>query len=179
MALTGSSAQGLTRPQSRCWLGLGFLNEAPSFSPGHVVIGWIEFLAVIGIKSPFSYWLLARECPQHQEAEPCVLAMWLSLLGHNMVFFFNAKRSNLLFWIYLIPFRVSLVAQMVKRICLQCRRPVFDPWVGKIPWRREWLPTPVFLPGESHRQKRLAGYSPWNCKESDTTEQLTFSLSFF
>ena len=38
-------------------------------------------------------------------------------------------------------------------------------WVGKIPWRREWLPTPVFLPGEFHGQ-----YSPWGCKESDTTE---------
>ena len=43
---------------------------------------------------------------------------------------------------------VSLVAQEIK-ICLQCRRPGFDPWVGKIPWRREWKPTPVFLPGES------------------------------
>ena len=45
----------------------------------------------------------------------------------------------------------SLVIQMV--ICLQCRRPRFDPWVGKIPWRREWQPTPVFLPGESHDRR--------------------------
>ena len=36
----------------------------------------------------------------------------------------------------------------------------FDPWVGKIPWRRAWQPTPVFLPGESHGQRSLAGYSP-------------------
>ena len=48
---------------------------------------------------------------------------------------------------------------------LQCRRPGFDPW------RREWLPTPVFLPRESHGQKSLAGYSPWGRKESDTTER--------
>ena len=41
----------------------------------------------------------------------------------------------------------SLLAQMVKKICLQSRRPGFDPWVGKIPWGKEWLPTPVFLPG--------------------------------
>ena len=41
-----------------------------------------------------------------------------------------------------------------------CRRPQFNPWVRKIPWRREWLPTPVFLPGESHEQRSLAGYSP-------------------
>ena len=39
------------------------------------------------------------------------------------------------------------------------RRHGFNPWVGKIPWRREWLPTPVFLPGKSHRQRNLAGYS--------------------
>ena len=42
----------------------------------------------------------------------------------------------------------------------------FDPWVGKVPKRREWLPTPVFLPGEFHGQKSLVGYSPWVCKES-------------
>ena len=51
----------------------------------------------------------------------------------------------------------SLVAQMGKN-CLQCRRPGFDPWVRKIPQRREWQPTPVFLPGESHGQKSLVGY---------------------
>ena len=36
----------------------------------------------------------------------------------------------------------------------------FDPWVGKVPWRRAWQPTPVFLPGESHGQRSLAGYGP-------------------
>ena len=44
------------------------------------------------------------------------------------------------------------------------------PWIGKIPWRREWLPTPVFLPGESHGQRSLMGYNPWAHKESDMTE---------
>ena len=57
------------------------------------------------------------------------------------------------------------------------RRPRFDPWVGKIPWRREWKPTPVFLPGEFHGQRSLVGYSPWDCKESDTTEQLGIAYS--
>ena len=61
-------------------------------------------------------------------------------------------------------------------ICLQCRRPGFDPWVGKIPRRREWQPTPVFLPGEFHGQRSLAGYSPWGHKDSDTTEQLTLTF---
>ena len=46
----------------------------------------------------------------------------------------------------------------------------FAPWVGKIPWRRAWQPTPIFLPGESHGQRSLPGYSPWGRKESDTTE---------
>ena len=61
---------------------------------------------------------------------------------------------------------------MVKN-CLQCGRPGFEPWVGRISWRREWLPTPVFLPGGFHGQRSLAGYSPWGLKESDVTEQLT------
>ena len=53
------------------------------------------------------------------------------------------------------------------------QQPGFNPWVKKIPWRRECLATPVFLPGESHGQRSLVGYSPWNLKESDTTERLT------
>ena len=48
-----------------------------------------------------------------------------------------------------------------------------NPWVGNIPWRKEWLPTPVFLPGESHGQRSLVGYSPWGSRELDRTEQLT------
>ena len=51
--------------------------------------------------------------------------------------------------------------------------PGFDPWVGKIPWRRKWQPTPVILPRESHGQRSLEGYSPRGCKELDMTEQLT------
>ena len=57
----------------------------------------------------------------------------------------------------------SLLAQ-IKTVHLKCRRPGFDPWDGKIPWRREWLPTPVFLPGEFHGQRSLAVYNPWGHK---------------
>ena len=56
------------------------------------------------------------------------------------------------------------------------RKPWFNPWVRKIPCRREWLPTPVFWPGKYHEQRSLVGYSPWGCKESDTTEQLTLKF---
>ena len=62
------------------------------------------------------------------------------------------------------------------RICLQCRGSRFSPWAGKIPWRWEWLPTPVFLPGEFHGQRSPVGYSPWGCKELDITKRLTLSL---
>ena len=65
-----------------------------------------------------------------------------------------------------------LEAQLVKN-SLQYGKPRFDPWVGKIPWRRARQPPPVFLPGESHGQRSLEGYSPWGHKESDMTKQLT------
>ena len=60
--------------------------------------------------------------------------------------------------------------------CRRCRRGGFDPWIGKIPWRREWLSTPVFLPGKSHGQRSLADYSPRGPKESDITEQLILCI---
>ena len=61
----------------------------------------------------------------------------------------------------------------------QCRRHEFDPWVEKIPWRRKWQPTPVYLPGKFHGLRRLVGYSSWGCKESDTTELLHFTSLHF
>ena len=54
----------------------------------------------------------------------------------------------------------------------------FNSWARKIPWRRKWQPTPVFLPAESHGQRNLAGYSPWGSKESDMTEQLLLKHPF-
>ena len=66
-----------------------------------------------------------------------------------------------------------------KKSAYQCRRLGFDLWARKIPWRRNWLPTPVFLPGEFHGQRSLAGYSPWGCKELDMTEELTLSHGIY
>ena len=57
-----------------------------------------------------------------------------------------------------------------KKIHPQYRRPGSDPWVGKIPWRRKWQPTPVFLPGEFHGQRNLVGCSPWGHKEWNMAE---------
>ena len=77
----------------------------------------------------------------------------------------------------MLPLVATLVSATEKTsalgalIYLLCGRPGFDPWVGKITWRRGQLPTPVFWPGEFHGL-----YSPWGRKESDTTEWLSLSL---
>ena len=53
-----------------------------------------------------------------------------------------------------------------------CRQILIEPWSKIEPWRRKWQPTPGFVPGKPHGRRRLVGYSPWGCKESDTTERL-------
>ena len=67
--------------------------------------------------------------------------------------------------------QVALVMKNLPANAGDIRRLRFDPWVGTIPWWRAWQPTPVFLPGESHGQRSLAGYSPWGHTEPDTTEE--------
>ena len=62
----------------------------------------------------------------------------------------------------------SLRAQTVKN--LHAIKPGSNPRVGKIPWRREWLPTPIFLPREFYGQRNLVGYCPWGHKGLDMTE---------
>ena len=71
----------------------------------------------------------------------------------------------------------SLVAQTVKSLPAT-QETGFNAWVGKMPWRREWLPTSVFLPGEFHGERSLLGYSPQCCKELNTSDWLTLSLYF-
>ena len=75
-----------------------------------------------------------------------------------------------------VPKRYNSVAFNVKgfpssrvTICLQCKRPRSDP-CGEAPCRREWRPTPVFLPGEFHGERSLVGYSPWGLEELNRTE---------
>ena len=72
--------------------------------------------------------------------------------------------------------RASQVVRVVKKkttcLCRRSERHGFVTWVRKISWMREWLPTPVFVAGESHGQRSLAGYGPQGCKELDTTEAI-------
>ena len=87
------------------------------------------------------------------------------LLEVKSAFPFDGRFGNIYQNIYI---RASLVAQMIKH-----PPAIQKTWVGKMLWRRKWQPTPVFLPGEFHGQRSLAGYSPWVRKESDMTERLT------
>ena len=75
--------------------------------------------------------------------------------------------TNLLTYIESLGFPGDASGKEPACQCRDIKRCRFDPWVGKMPWRRAWQPIPVFLPGESHRQRSLAGYSPWSHKKSD------------
>ena len=80
--------------------------------------------------------------------------------------------NNLMIFIIMSPKTASSVARWL-RVPVQCMRPRrcgFEPWVGRIPWRRKWQPTSVFFMGKYHGQRSLAGYGPWIWKELDTTE---------
>ena len=91
-------------------------------------------------------------------------------MTERLTLHFNPKWSQVPYVIW-----ASLVAQMVKNLPA-VQETVFDPWVRKIPCRREWQPTLVFLPREFHGQRNLVGYSPWDPKELDMTERLSLLL---
>ena len=101
----------------------------------------------------------------------------LTLMKSNLPFFFMVCDFGVNFRNLLPSLRSHTICPMLPwwlrqwSVCLQCRRPEFNPWVRKIPWRRKWQPTPVFLPGKSHGWQSLVGYLPQGCKESDTTER--------
>ena len=103
--------------------------------------------------------LSCRWCPVGESA-----LLWLRIL--------NAISC---IWASLVPQRKPVASPWLR---LQCRRPRFIPWVEKIPWRREWLSTPVFFPGEIHGTRRLAGYSPWGHKETQITLWLYLFLQY-
>ena len=95
--------------------------------------------------------------------------IWLFLLV-SVISFRSAEWWFLWFSHYNIHLVASLVAQMVKRLSTMWKTRVWSlGW--EVPWRRKWQSIPVLLPGKSHGQRSLVGYSPWGLKESDTTER--------
>ena len=121
---------------------LGFLQVLQPVSSGFLALFTCLLLWDLLAPLPSSGWLLI------------LLACYLGVT------------SNEDFWLFHIcstcTLGASQVALVVKEPSCQCRRQEmrFNPWVEKMPWRRMWQPTPVFLPGESHGQRSLAGYSP-------------------
>ena len=114
-----------------------------------------------------------------------VMSLLFNMLYRFVIAFLPRSKCLLISWlqspsaVILEPRKIkSLTVSIVPlwlswyRICLQCRRPGFDPWVGKIPWRRERLPTPVFWPGEFHGLS-----SPWGPEELDMTVTVTVTPS--
>ena len=83
------------------------------------------------------------------------------------------KSTYVLIYIY-VSYTSSPMAQTVKNLP-EMQETQVHPWVGKIPWKRKWQPTRVFLPGESHGRRSLVGCSPQGPKEWDSTERLNFS----
>ena len=82
-------------------------------------------------------------------------------------------RSYIYIYIYIykhIHTWAFLVVQMMAKNLPAMQETQFNPWVGRIPWRREYLPTSVFLPGEFHGETSLVGYSLWGCRELDMTK---------
>ena len=107
----------------------------------------------------------------HERFPSNCLALWFIIAVTCFTLASNWQTPNLklrqLFSPYGLPRWLS-----GKESALSSRKLAFDPWVRKMPWRKKWQPSPVFLPGESHGQRSLVGYSPRGHKESDTTSKL-------
>ena len=89
----------------------------------------------------------------------------------DWLWFIHTSETNILYMLFYI-WGISLAIYHLNPPAKvgDVKRCKFDPWVGKIPWRWKWQPMPIFLPGEFHGERSLAGYSPWGHKESDTPE---------
>ena len=91
---------------------------------------------------------------------------WRFLLPSNNIGKSSSKQDRVSWHLYFLPVWSFYQGR-------RCKRGRVDPWERKISWRREWQPTPVFLPGKSHGQRSLVGYSPQGCQESDMIKWLS------
>ena len=118
--------------------------------------------------------------PEHQFWVPCFMIYFTK---HNVqdrphcwkwqnFILITEKYTTSLFSIHVMLLLTSQVVLGIKNLPanMRCKRLWFNPLLGKIPWRRAWQSTPVSMPGESHEQRTLVGYSPWGLKEMDTIE---------
>ena len=97
-------------------------------------------------------------CSMHPPGDSFYPGASLSLKGSESLWEWDVDDNGL-------PTRCSCKESCCQ--CRRCKRHGFGPWIRKIPWRKKWQRTPVFLPGESHGQWSLVGYSPWGFKELD------------
>ena len=156
--------QGMTCKWTERYLSVAFLSpKEVILNHFHNPVKWIlmttcvlvlsRHVAACGIAA-----VLSRDNPQHQQHSGSPR----SLTDPGQL----AKEA---LWRNLHPLLGFPGGASGKKPTCQCRRCGFNPWLGKIPWRRAWQITLVFLPGDSHRQRSLADYSPWGHKESDMT----------
>jgi len=95
---------------------------------------------------------------------------WVAIAFSNYINYIRFTYYIYIKILYVLGFPVGCSGKELTCQCRKCKRCRFDPWVRKISWRRACQPTPVFFPGESHRQKSLVGYSSLGRTESDNTE---------
>ena len=139
----------------------------PWDSPGkNTGVGCHFLLQCMKVKSESE---VAQSCPTLRDSMDCSLP---GSSAHGIL------QARVLEWVAIAFSTGGLSGKEFACQCRRCKRLRFNPWVWKIPWRRAWLLTPVFVPGESHGQRSLVGYRPWGCKESDMTEQLTLYFTY-
>ena len=123
------------------------------------------FFSALHLPSPASYHSGHRDGEQHGDFQ--IQIIWIPRLSMALL------SCTFFFFLLFFKFLGGLPdGSNGKASACSCRRPGIHPWVGKIPWRRQWQPTPVLLPGKSHVRRSLVGYSPWGHKVSGTTERL-------
>ena len=157
MILSNFSFEELTHwKRPWCWEGLG----AGGGGDGRGWDGWMASLIKwtwVWVNSRSWWWTGDLVCCDSWGLKELDTPEWLNWL---------TDWSN--FW----AFPGGINSKEAACQCRRCKRCGFDPWVGKIPWRKAWQLTLIFLPGESHEQRSPAGYSPWGRKESDMTEAI-------
>ena len=112
---------------------------------------------------------------------PLLLVCFRSSPSHSLIFCYLSQQGGGFYFGWPLLWGFPKGSSSIGSTCQsrRWRRCRFNPWVGKIPWKRKWQPNPVFLPGESHGQRSLAGYSSRGRNEWDTTEQATEHAPLF